>query len=81
VRPKNKGFKNPFEIKPNPLQFTKKSQHRIKGHNPRVDLYPLIEQKIKFGVFFFFFFLEKLGFGWVGDKMEIWGFGWPAVSG
>jgi hypothetical protein len=31
-----------------------------------VDLCPLIEQKIKFGVFFFF---EKLSFGWVGDKM------------
>jgi hypothetical protein len=27
-------------------------------------------------------FLDKLGFGWVGDKMgNFWGFGWPAVSG
>jgi hypothetical protein len=25
--------------------------------------------------------LEKLGFGWVGDKMGNWGFGWPAVGG
>jgi hypothetical protein len=34
-----------------------------------VDLCPLIEQKIKeFGAF-----SEKLGFGWVGDKMGILG--------
>jgi hypothetical protein len=36
-----------------------------------VDLRPLIEQKIKeFGAF-----SEKLGFGWVGDKMGILGIG------
>jgi hypothetical protein len=41
-----------------------------------VDLCPLIEQKIKeFGAF-----SEKLGFGWVGDKMGILGI-WVAGGG
>jgi hypothetical protein len=69
-------LENPFEIKPNPLQKTQKTNTESKGHNPRVDLCPLIEQKNKkFGVIF-----EKLGFGWVGDKMGILGI-WVAGSG
>jgi hypothetical protein len=55
-------------LSPTPCK-NKNNQHRIKGHNPREDLCPLIEQKIKkIGVI-----LERLGFGWVGDKMGILG--------
>jgi hypothetical protein len=76
VRPKNKGLENPAKIEPNPPQKLEKTNTESKGHNPRVDLCPLIEQKIKkFGVIF-----EKLGFGWVGDKMGILGI-WVACGG
>jgi hypothetical protein len=63
-------------LSPTPCK-NKNNQHRIKGHNPREDLCPLIEQKIK-----------KLGLFWkdwvsggLGTKWEFWGFGWPVVSG
>jgi hypothetical protein len=77
VRPENKGFKNPFEIKPNPLQKLKKTNTESKGHNPRVDLCPLIEPKIKnLGLF-----SKNWVSGGLGIKWEFWGFGWPAVGG
>jgi hypothetical protein len=44
--PNSKGLATLLKINSNPLQ-SKKYQHKIKGHNPRVDLCPLIEQKIK----------------------------------
>jgi hypothetical protein len=72
--PKIKGLRTLLKLSPTPCN-SQKTQHRIKGHNPRVDLCPLIEQKIKkFGGF-----LEKLGFGWVGDKMGNLGI-WVATS-
>jgi hypothetical protein len=75
--PNSKGLTTLLKINSNPLQ-SKKYQHKIKGHNPRVDLCPLIEQKIKK----FWGFFGEVGF-WVflGKKEEIGVFGWPAVGG
>jgi hypothetical protein len=69
-------LKNPFEIKPNPLQTLYKTNTEQFGHNPRVDLCPKSLKNIKKieGI------LEKLGFGWVGDKMGILGI-WVAGGG
>jgi hypothetical protein len=61
--PNSKGLTTLLKINSNPLQ-SKKYQHKIKGHNPRVDLCLLIEQKIKK----FRGFLEKLGFRFFGKK-------------
>jgi hypothetical protein len=69
-------LENPAKIEPNPLQKHENTNTESKGHNPRVDLCPLIEQKkSKIGGF-----VEKLGFGWDGDKMGILGF-WVADGG
>jgi hypothetical protein len=62
--PKIKGLRNLLKNAQPPVK-TNKNQHKIKGHNPREELCLLFEQKIKqFGGF-----MQKLGFGWVGDKM------------
>jgi hypothetical protein len=72
--PNSKGWRTQLKLSPTPAK-TRKTNTESKGHNPRVDLCPLIEQKIKnFGYF------RKLGFGWVGDKMGILGI-WVAGSG
>jgi hypothetical protein len=66
--PNSKGLRTRPRLSPTPCKNSH-NQHRIKGDNPIEDLRPLIEQKIKeFGAF-----SEKLGFGWVGDKMGILG--------
>jgi hypothetical protein len=78
VQPEFKGFNNPSknQFQPPAIKKKKKNQHKIKGHNPRVDLCPLIEQKIKkIGGF-----LEKLGFGFFGKKKGNWGV-WVAGGG
>jgi hypothetical protein len=74
---KIKGLRTFLKLSPTPCNL-QKTQHIIKGHNPRVDLCPLIEQKIKkiWG-----FFLRNWVSGGLGTKWEIWDFGWPAVSG
>jgi hypothetical protein len=77
--PKSKGLATLLKINSNPLQSTK-TQHRIKGRNPRVDLCPLIEQKIKRN---WGFFWRSWVSGFVGKKWGLkgilvagGGFGW-----
>jgi hypothetical protein len=77
--PKIKGFNNPFEIKPNPLQKQQTNTKSI-GHNPRVDLCPLKQKVKKIGDF-----LEngfRVGWGQNG-KFGIWvaSGGWVVEKG
>jgi hypothetical protein len=57
-------LENPAKIEPNPLQKQKQPTQN-QGAQSKRGFAPLIEQKNQriWG------FLEKLGFGWVGDKM------------
>jgi hypothetical protein len=77
VHPENKGFKNPFEIKPNTPANHKKPTQNQRAQSKR-GFAPLISTKNR----------KKLGdFGEVGfrglfvRKREIGEFGWPAVGG
>jgi hypothetical protein len=45
--PKIKGWRTQLKIKPTPCKNSQKTNTESKGHNPRVDLCPLIEQKMK----------------------------------
>jgi hypothetical protein len=65
VRPKNKGFGNPFQTSPTPCKKCTKPTPKQWGHNPRVELCPKTtkknEEKLKI--------LEKWGFGFFVGKM------------
>jgi hypothetical protein len=58
VHPETKGFENPLQIQPNPLQKDSKTIQQIKGHNPQMELCPKTMKKM--GKFW--------GFGILGKK-------------
>jgi hypothetical protein len=74
--PKIKGCKTQPKFSPTPCK-SQKTNTESKGHNPRVDLCPLIEQKMKkMGDF------RRIGVsGGMGEKWEFWANGQPAVGG